>query len=235
MDIDDECRDNSPLPFNIWFFGFMWVLLHIVVGAIFDYYRLYLDSLISIPLPLSMPSEQRWQVLSIIYFFKDIIFIIIEGVAIGGIEWGFLNRYFVWSKWWIVVTIIGVALSSFWYSFTQNFMSPATMITIFFLRETVKGAAFGSFQWIVLRKEVYWAYLWIVVSILGGFVGAFIVIQVNLDGIIELIPVSYNVIIMISQALKRFAGETIKVVCLIMLLYYSLKRDQVGMEVAHST
>lgn len=223
---DNEQLSNHLLPFNVWYFGSAWILLHIIVGLLLDYYLLNIDPQITIPIPLSTSPEQGWTFLAIIYRLKGTIFNIVRSSAIGGIEWYLLNRYFEWPKLWVVVTFIATILSGYWFSFTQNFMSTETMVVIFFVREIVSGGIFGSAQWVVLRKEVYRAYLWIFASVLGGFIGALLVEGIFQLGFLESMTVDYSIALMIYELFRRFANEAIKVACLIILLHFSLKQDR---------
>ena len=217
--------DFTILPFNMLNFIFIWVILHVIVGFLYDYYILFLEPPISAPFTLSPDDFTQFRIWALfIENIRTFIYGIITGLAIGGIEWYLIQRYFKWSKMWIVMTIIAAIIANFWSHFTRGFISPTTGFAVFLITATISGGIFGLAQWFVLKKEVYNAYVWILASILGGFLGAFVSRSVNLPMVLGKIDATNEIIIF--EILRGAITEIVLVGFLIGLFYFTLKQDE---------
>ena len=94
--------------------------------------------------------------------------LILSGCMVGVFQWLVLQGRITRPWLWIVATSAG------WIAgyFITLFMLPQEFA---FLEGLVLGLTTGIAQWIILRRELYWAGWWIVFSIIGWITGLTIV------------------------------------------------------------
>ena len=222
---DDKSSSKTLLPFNPWGFGVLWVLLHFIVLTLIGALVTPLLSMILMPsLPISIHPFEKWEYILIINSF-------ITGLVIGGVEWYLLQRYFEWSKAWIVVTAIGFILSRVWLNFTLEWVHfllgfISAEIGLVLINAAVSSVLIGVAQWFVLRGKIDNAYLWILASLAGGLAGVFVV-ELYFIGISDSVnPDRFEQGII--DVVSLVVDETIKVACLIWLLQLTLKQEKRG-------
>ncbi len=97
------------------------------------------------------------------------------GLSIGALQYLLLRRHFPRMGWWIAATLLGWALPLLLLRLVDESAFPALNIgpalaEAFAL--AFAGASVGLIQWLVLRRRIPRAAIWILASILGwGFAG----------------------------------------------------------------
>ncbi len=210
-------KSNNVLPFNIWVFGFLWVFLNTVGFVLLNYLFLYLLPTISIP-SLSEVAP-LW---SFNFFIYTLISGVITGGLLGTLQWYLIQYYVEWPKSWIIATIIGAIIVDLWYGVGSALIGPQISGIGFLVLGLVGSSLLPIVQWAVLQKLVDYAYLWIVVGVLSGFVASFVVDVLYFSGLMS-VAVLYGYDWQVSQIVSQIVNETIMVSCLIGLLYITLK------------
>jgi len=82
------------------------------------------------------------------------------GLVIGLLQWVVLRQYLRQAGWWILASAVGWA-GGWW------IVSSVAPLEIGILTEPLLGAAMGTLQWLVLRRQLRQSGWWIVVSALG--------------------------------------------------------------------
>jgi len=82
------------------------------------------------------------------------------GLVIGVLQWVVLRQYLRQGGWWILAS--GVGWAGGW-----GIVMAAAPLNIGIVAEALLGAAMGTLQWLVLRRQLRQAGWWIVVSSLG--------------------------------------------------------------------
>jgi hypothetical protein len=209
--ISTTSNNHSYLPFTPWIFWLQWILL--IIGSNFVLRYIFLE--------LSLRYPGGW-----IESFRSSLLIhaVIYGLVLGGVQWVLLHRYFIWPLSWIGFSIAGWIVVDIWFNIISYWITAWTAIYVVPASAIIAGALLGAVQWFVLRKEVYCAGWWIVASALGWFVSAFISLILSLTNIAKNYG-PYTLTDRVAWVFNRTVEETIIVICLIWLLYVTLKRD----------
>ena len=86
------------------------------------------------------------------------------GALVGIAQWIVLRSLFRQAGWWILASAPGWAAS-------HELLGTVLPVGDVFLYGAVIGASIGAAQWLVLRRWVYRAGWWVVITILGWAVG----------------------------------------------------------------
>jgi hypothetical protein len=212
------------LPFNAWIFGFIWVCLHVVCFFVLDYL------LFKVLFDLGLVGQiETWSFRFFVYFF---LLAILRGFVFGIVEWYLLQRHFEWPLTWIAATIVGFLLLDLRIYLLAEFTVPSGSSNYFlnpiFYGPILGNGLYAGAQWFVLRKEVSYAWLWIIVSMLSWIVAIYASYIIGLLFFAELM-IWYGEI---GRFIRFIVMETIKVSCLIWLLYVTLKQDKGTVETA---
>lgn len=109
------------------------------------------------------------------FIFPNLAFFVI-GIALGVLQW-FVIQHKITNSWrWILATAIGWSLGSV----IILFLIPTGMD---FLAGVVVGVTTGIAQWLILRREVYWAAWWIMISIVAWTTGMALLPGIMLTGV----------------------------------------------------
>ena len=106
---------------------------------------------------------------------------VLEGTSIGFFQWRVLRRVYppMTARAWLIPTIVVAAIGWFVGMLPQTFFasseagevmpepSPAMVITVAAVFGAVAGAVFGFAQWLVLRRYVKHAVVWIWANAIG--------------------------------------------------------------------
>ncbi len=218
---DNHTVSEKILPFNVWFFGFAWIFLHIVAYFILN----YLSSQILLPAVLSsfgreFMARDNFVVLTLSY---ALLMGGIVGILIGTIQWYLLQYYLEWPKTWITATTVGWMFVNVWYSALPSLITHETINYFFLIRVIGAGLFIVLFQWwFILRELVDFAYLWIAVGILSEFASSSVVLY--LSGFMNKI-ILYGYDGQVLQVVNQIVNTGIQVSCLIGLLYLTLRRN----------
>lgn len=204
--------ESADLPFNIWIFSGLWILINVVGEWFLQYLFLQLLPTNSIP---SYSLEQESGGVNLLLY--TLLTVIVSGLIIGGGQWILLRRYFEWPVTWILVYMAGELAVTIWSDSTSPFMNSNAAFFIVPLGALIAGVLFGTAQWFVLRKEVYYAGWWIVASAFSWFTRSFLALIFYLLGI-----VGNTSVLWLS---RNIFAEAIMVGCLVWLLSITLKKD----------
>jgi len=90
--------------------------------------------------------------------------IVTIGLALGVLQW-FILQHRIRQPWrWVLATTLGWSLGAM-------FLFIAIPNSIEFIAGLVVGLTTGSAQWLVLRREVYWAGWWIIINVVACTTG----------------------------------------------------------------
>jgi hypothetical protein len=90
--------------------------------------------------------------------------IVTIGVALGVLQWLILLHRIRNSQWWILATILG------WTSGSLLILVALPQGMELF-SGVILGLTTGTAQWLILRREVYWAGWWIVINLIAWTTG----------------------------------------------------------------
>lgn len=90
--------------------------------------------------------------------------VIAIGTVMGFMQWIVLRSLMGEAGWWILATAVGWAVG-------QMVVNIVPLVGTVVVQGAVLGAVTGTMQWFVLRRWVYRAAWWIVMSTLGWAVG----------------------------------------------------------------
>ena len=127
-------------------FGVLWVLASIVGWALG-----------------SVVSDTLGDVVGQVWF--DSVGLIVLGASIGGMQWLVLRRQVSWAGWWVVANIAGWTVGAL-----VNL--PLNLPLGLFPGWLVGLLVAGVFQWLVLRRHIYRATWWLLVSFAGFVTGS---------------------------------------------------------------
>lgn len=102
------------------------------------------------------------------------------GLAVGAMQWLALRRRIVGARWWIPATAVGFFLAGLVGGALEDIGSAAGGFVVSF----GLGAAAGTLQWLILRRQVRRAGWWVLASTILVFAGliAGLLIAVTLTG-----------------------------------------------------
>ena len=126
-------------------FGVLWVLASIVGWALG-----------------SVVSDTLGDVVGQVWF--DSVGLIVLGASIGGMQWLVLRRQVSWAGWWVVANIAGWTVGAL-----VNL--PLNLPLGLFPGWLVGLLVAGVFQWLVLRRHIYRATWWLLVSFVAFVAG----------------------------------------------------------------
>ena len=127
-------------------FGVLWVLASIVGWALG-----------------SVVSDTGGDVVGKVWF--DSVGLIVLGASIGTMQWLVLRRQVSWAGWWVVANIAGWTVGEL-VNLPLNLplgLFPGWLAGLFVA---------GIFQWLVLRRHIYRATWWLLVSFVGFVAGS---------------------------------------------------------------
>lgn len=105
------------------------------------------------------------------------------GLIIGVAQWLVIRRYFSQAGWWVLASavgwIAGWALIS-----SGSIVPPGGGLVNTMMAGVVFGLAMGIAQWIVLRRWVKLASVWILLSVPGWTIGLFGILGTILVGVV---------------------------------------------------
>jgi hypothetical protein len=110
------------------------------------------------------------------FLLPNLAFVII-GVALGVLQWITLQQRLRHAWRWIVATAVGWSLGSgIILFFMPNVMD--------FIAGVVIGITTGTAQWLILRREFYWAGWWIVINVVAWTTGLALLPGILLTGVV---------------------------------------------------
>jgi hypothetical protein len=86
------------------------------------------------------------------------------GALVGIVQWVVLRSLFPQAAWWILASALGWAAS-------HILLSAALAVGDVTLSGAITGVTLGTAQWLALRRWVYLAGWWVVISTLGWAAG----------------------------------------------------------------
>lgn len=90
------------------------------------------------------------------------------GAVIGGMQWLALRQYLRLSPWWIAATSAGMAAGM---ALGVALLGTTTAGNVLLVRGAVTGLAIGAAQWLVLRRSVPQAFVWVLTVTVGWALG----------------------------------------------------------------
>lgn len=114
------------------------------------------------------------------------------GLSIGALQYLLLRRLFPRIEWWIAATVLGWALPLLLVRLLAEPSFPALNVGPVLaeaLGLAFAGAAVGLFQWLVLRRRIPRAALWILACILGWGLAGLVAGQ-NLSSVLGIIALA---------------------------------------------
>lgn len=124
------------------------------------------------------------------FLLPNLAFVII-GVALGIFQWIILQQRLRDAWQWILATILGWTFGSI----LIMFFMPNVMD---FIAGVVIGITTGTAQWLILRREFYWAGWWIVINVVAWTTGLAFLPGILLTGVVAGI-VTGTAIALLSQ------------------------------------
>gem|GEM_PF-6771930 len=218
MATSDSNLNNSDLPFNVWIFGFQWVLVNSIGNFLLGY--LFLHMLPQSSLSLFSSYQEAW---GLGFFLNLLLSGILTGLVLGGGQWFLLQRHFVWPVSWIWISILGWFAVGIWATI-MPFPTLNTAIFVVPIGALISGIILGAVQWLILRQQVYYASWWIIANGLSWLTRTFISLALYLSGFDRTSPL-YGLLDTIVEIFKQGLQETIIVLCLIWLLKITLRKD----------
>lgn len=110
------------------------------------------------------------------FLLPNLAFVII-GVALGIFQWIILQQRLRDAWQWILATALGWSFGSI----IVMFFMPNAMD---FIAGVVIGITTGTAQWLILRKEFYWAGWWIVINVVAWTTGLALLPGILLTGVV---------------------------------------------------
>jgi hypothetical protein len=96
----------------------------------------------------------------------------VAGALLGSVQRRYLRRLALPTDWWMLATTVGGAVGGVAALVVEDAM-------IFAMLFAVSGASVGIAQWLVLRRQVAQAGLWVLASTVGGAVGGAVALVVS--------------------------------------------------------
>ena len=110
---------------------------------------------------------------------------VVAGLIIGLAQWFLIRQVIKESGWWILATGIGLTIGSLLNTVTGSMTGQITGLLTSSLVSALAGSALGLTQWLVLRKQIDRARIWIAATMIAYVAGTFVVGIVNLGPLME--------------------------------------------------
>ena len=173
--LDNDVKQSVRPSLTPWFLC-LWItanaigsVLGAIVGIMLEAMASFVLFLTGIDDPFSEPPlnpEPVWE--TIIIF---LLIALLAGMAFGGLvgfmQWLVLRKYIPNSRLWILTSAIAMVVGWTWFELPPEFFSDRSLPDLFLLWFPF-GCVSGILQWFILRKQVYYSGLWIVVNIIAG-------------------------------------------------------------------